>query len=196
MKKQKMACGSEEVIIKEPVSPDERYIRWIAARKLERYAWDHQLYTIDEFSNYYGREAGKSLWKSAIHFKDVKEFCNFFDLKITPRSSHHSVFNSEFASSPAMFGLWVPGCLLLVDMHHFGGKLKHSRLSPDAWQTDIWDTAWRIGPVGREMVVLEFCIALHRSEHLLGKLGQVEMTRVLQDFCDILDGNYAAGLEC
>ena len=170
--------------------PFERLKQSIAAQKHYRCAWNNQQYTISEFSDYYGKAAGESLWKLAPHFNSVEEFCKRFTVKTVSSRQIGSFASSLPESSAALFGLWVPGCLLLADVHHLGvgGKLKGSRLVPPAWRSDIWDTAWQIGHAGDKTTVLDFCTQLMGSEDPLANLGRVEMEKELQDFCDWLDG--------
>ena len=197
-KKQKMACRSEEPLSLEPEDdqhPSKGNIQRISARKRTRYAWDHQLYTFEQFVDYYGHDSAVHYWSEAVHFESLQNFCQDFGLTLV--RSRYCCDGFQWATSSAMFGLWFPCCLLLVDVHHLEGKLKDSRLDPKNWLPS--ETAWQIGPAGREnqMQVLEFCTVLHDdTEHLLGKLGRGEMKEVLQDFCAILDGNYAADAEC
>ena len=197
-KKQKMACRSEEPLSLEPEDdqhPSKGNIQQISARKLTRYAWDHRLYTFEQFVDYYGHNKAAHYWSKAVHFESLQNFCT--DLGLTLVRSRYCCDGFQWATSSAMFGLWFPCCLLLVDVHHLEGKLKDSRLDPKNWLP--CKTAWQIGPAGREnqMQVLEFCTVLHDdTKNLLGKLGRGEMKEVLQDFCAILDGNYAADAEC
>ena len=92
------------------------------------------------------------------------------------------------AESSAIFGLWLPGCILLVDIHHLEGKLKGSRLAPEVWHPDIWEDAFQIGLTGNSMMVLDLCTQLLGSEDPLAKLGRVEMKIMLKEFCNIMDG--------
>ena len=101
------------------------------------------------------------------------------------------VFLLDFwGGSNALFGLWLPCCLLLVDVHHLEGNLKGSRLSPEGWRTDIWDddNTWRVGFAGNTMMVLDLCKELRGGNDPLAKLGRSQMNEVLQEFCDIMGG--------
>ena len=171
------------------VPPFERLKQSITAQMRYRCAWDNNKYTIDEFSDYYGKAAGESLWKLAPHFNSIKEFCKCFALKIVSSPEIRLLTLAEtFAGSSALFGLWVPGCLLLADVHHLAsGKLKGSRLAPHVWRSDIWDNAWQIGHAGTGMMVLDWT-QLMDGEDPLANLGRVEMAKELDDFCELLDG--------
>ena len=168
------------------VFPFERLKQSITAQMCYRCVWDNQQYTIREFSDYYGKAAGESLWKLAPHFNSIKEFCKCFALKIVSSPELRGLTQSS-----ALFGLWVPGCLLLADVHHLAsGKLKGSRLAPLVWHSDIWDTAWQIGHAGTQsgMMVLDWTQLNMDSEDPLANLGRVEMEKELKEFCDLLDG--------
>ena len=108
----------------------------VTARKQQRCAWDGKPYTLKEFQEFYGEAIGASYWESASHFEHLKHFTEWFDLWVV-RSSLAGAGSAK--SSSALFGLWVPGCLLLVDVHHLEGKLKGSRLAPKGWPPDIWE---------------------------------------------------------
>ena len=166
----------------------ERCIQWISLRKQQRYASDGKLYTYNEFSAYYSKNAD-NWWTSASHFNSLQDFCQYFDLQLV-RSYWYCFDESQWwASSPAMFGLRFPCCLLLVDAHHLNGKLKGSKLS-----RKDWDNAWKIGPAGNAMMAMDFYTELHddNSSHILGKLGRAEMEAELREFCAILDGSYSS----
>ena len=188
-KKQKMSRPQD--VCSHPVT--ERYIQWILNRKLRRYASDGELYTFDEFLRYYCDNAGK-VWGLASHFNSLQDFCSCFNLRLV----RGYCGDEWWASSPAMFGVVFPYCLLLVDVHHLNGKLKGSTLDTSR---NMWDNAWQIGPAGNEMDLMmaldfytDFCTELHDSDHivqLLGKLGRVEMESELYEFCAILDGCYS-----
>ena len=154
----------------------------VAARKQQRCAWDGKPYTLKEFQEFYGEAIGASYWESASHFEHLKQFTEWLDLWVV-RSSDNGL-----QSSSTLFGLWVPGCLLLVDVHHLAGKLKGSRLVTEAWHPDIWDAAWQIGPRGKITKVLDLCTKLLDSIDPLVKLGRIEMEKVLKEFCDFIDG--------
>ena len=155
----------------------------VAARKQQRCAWDGKPYTLKEFQEFYGEAIGASYWESASHFEFLPHFTAWFDLFVVRSSA-----NSQGASSCALFGLWVPGWLLLVDVHHLEGKLMGSRLATEAWHPDIWDDPWKIGPSLEIMKVLDLCTELLGSLDPLGKLGRTQMGQVLKEFCDFLDG--------
>ena len=147
-----------------------------------RCALDGRLYTINEFQAYYGEAAAQSIWQSAPHFIQLREFCQFFNLWLNFGSGPEPL-----ESSSALFGLWVPGWLMLVDIHHLEGKLKCSRLAPKGWHPDIWEAAWQIGPADNRMMVLDLCTKLLGSEDPLMKLGRGEMKTMLTEFCQIMD---------
>ena len=155
----------------------------VSARKDMRCALDGHLYTINEFQAYYGEAAVQSIWQSAPHFIQLREVCGFFNLWLNFGSGPEPL-----ESSSAVFGLWVPGWLVLVDVHHLEGKLKGSRLAPEGWVSDIWEDAWQIGPTGNRMMVLDLYTQLLGSEDPLAKLGRVEMKIMLKEFCQIMDG--------
>ena len=154
--------------------------------KEKRYALDGKLYMINEFQDYYGKAAAESIWKSAPHFINLQEFCRFFSLWV-----EQTCLKSDpelVAESSAIFGLWLPSCILLVDIHHLEGKLKGSRLAPEVWHPDIWEDAFQIGLTGNSMMVLDLCTQLLGSEDPLAKLGRVEMKIMLKEFSNIMDG--------
>ena len=157
-------------------------------RKLKRYALDGELYTFEDFALYYDKNASK-FWGLASHFNCLQDFCLHFKLTLVPPCGYCG--DEWWASSPAMFGLVFPYCLLLVDVHHLNGKLKGSMLDISI-SRDMWDNAWRIGPDGNEMMALDFstdfCTKLHDSDHILGKLGRFELESELYAFCAILNG--------
>ena len=159
-----------------PMSADFRSL--VSDRKNMRYAQNGGLYTINEFQAKYGEAAAESIWPSAPHFLNLQQFCKDFNLGLEPSYGH------TMDGSSAVFGLWVPTCLLLVDIHHLDGKLKGSRLAPQK----LWQAAWQIGPTGNRMKVLDFCTELLGSEHPLGKLGRQDMKNILKEFCRIMDG--------
>ena len=161
----------------------------VSARKNKRCALDGHLYTINEFQAYYGEAAAESIWQSAPHFISVRDFCRCFDLWLEQTYLRCSG-PDPLDSSSALFGLWVPGCLLLLDVHHLEGKLKGSRLAPKAWFADIWEPAWQIGPAGNRMMVLDLCTQLLGSEDPLGKLGRQDMKNMLKEFSQIMDGAF------
>ena len=157
----------------------------VTARKQQRCAWDGKPYTLKEFQEFYGEAIGASYWESASHFEHLKHFTEWFDLWVV----RSSLAGCDYGiASCALFGLWVPGCLLLVDVHHLAGKLKGSRLVTEAWHPDIWDAAWQIGPRGKITKVLDLCTKLLDSIDPLVKLGRIEMEKVLKEFCDFIDG--------
>ena len=157
----------------------------VSARKNMRCALDGHLYTINEFQAYYGEAAAESIWQSAPHFIQLREFCGFFNLWLDSGSGPEPL-----ESSSALFGLWVPGWLVLVDVHHLEGKLKGSRLAPKGWHPDIWEAAWHIGPTGNRMMVLDLCTELLGSIHPLGKVGRKDMKNILKEFSQIMDGAF------
>ena len=161
----------------------------VSERKNMRYALDGHLYTINEFQAYYGEAAAESIWQSAPHFISVRDFCRCFDLWLEQTYLHWSGPH-PMDSSSALFGLWVPGWLVLVDVHHLEGKLKGSRLAPEGWRPEIWQAAWQIGPTGNRMMVLDLCTELLVSEDPLGKLGRQDMKNMLKEFCQIMDGAF------
>ena len=73
-------------------------------------------------------------------------------------------------------------------MHRLKGKLKGSRLAPDGWRPDIWDSAWLIGPPDDRTMILDFCTELLDRYDLLGMLGRNDMGKVLKEFRDFMDG--------
>jgi len=161
----------------------------VAARKQQRCAWDGKTYTLKEFQEFYGEAIGASYWESASHFEYLPHFTAWFDLFVVRSSA-----NGQQGSS-ALFGLWVPGWLLLVDVHHLDGKLMGSRLATEASHPDIWDAAWQIGLRGNITKVLDLCEIdpLVKAKPLgsidpLVKLGRIEMEKVLKEFCDFIDG--------
>ena len=166
-------------------APLVAYHNQVSARKLKRCAWDGKLYTIREFQDHYGEKAAESLWESAPHFNFLREFCTCFHLQVV-RSAVAGL--DTWASSAALFGLWVPCCVLLLDVHHLEGKLKGSRLAPEGWRTDIWDASWKIGNTDNTMMVLDFCTELYGSEDPLGELGRTEMVHMLQEFNKFMEG--------
>lgn len=155
----------------------------VSARKNKRCTLDGHAYTLDEFTAYYG-EATKEIWESAPHFIQLQEFCDFFKLSV-----RSGLGPAPFPdSSCALFGLWVPACLVLVDVHHLEGKLKVSRLTPEKWKTDIWKDAWKIGYTDKRMMVLDLCTELLVGGDPLGMKGRKEMNDILKEFCQIMDG--------
>ena len=109
-----MDGGSEEALSLEPEDdqhPSERNIQQISARKLTRYAWDHRLYTFEQFLDHYGHNKALHYWKKAVHFDSLQLFCEYFDLTLV--RSRYCCDGFQWATSSALFGLWFPCCLLL-----------------------------------------------------------------------------------
>ena len=154
----------------------------VAARKQQRCDWDGKPYTLKEFQEFYGEAIGASYWESASQFEYLPHFTAWFDLFVVRSSAN------GHQSSSALFGLWVPGYLLLVDVHHLAGKLKGSRLATEAWLLDIWPHAWQFGPSLGITKVLDLCSELLCSQDPFVKLGRTQMHTVLQEFCDLIDG--------
>ena len=163
-----------------PCDPEECFRRSVDARFKRRCVNGNKSQTFGEFQND-NPEALESQWKSAPHFATLDTFCKHWNLK----QVHNR--NESPDGSPAVFGLWLPCCLCLVDKHHLSGKLKDSRLAPQGWVSDIWTSAWQIGPEHKRMVVLNLCTELS-SEDPLGRLGYTDMVKVLEEFLHIIDG--------
>ena len=179
---------AQEIQVEETplLDPDSLFRLSVDARFMRRCVNGKQPQTSEEFKkdNPKGIESD---WNSAPHFVTLVEFCDQWHL--------HPVHSRSIPdSSSALFGLWLPCCLLLVDRHHLSGKLKNSRLAPQAWVSDIWKDAWEIGCKDKKMKVLDFCTTLG-SEDSLGRLGYEDMKKMLEEFVKILDGQYVKN-EC
>ena len=162
--------------------------RQISARKNQRCAWDGCLYTLAEFLEYYGEDTGLLLWKEASHFQSLYAFCEWLDLEIVryPRCDQTTLYRT----SCTVFGLWVPGCILILDVHHLTGKLRPSRLAPDRCFPDIWQDAWIIGPTHATMKVLDLCTEILASGDPLSRLGKKEMLPELEEFRRFTDNGF------
>ena len=157
----------------------------VTSRKLRRYVLDGKLYTFPEWRACCEEPEAEARWKAAPHFLTVREFCELFSLRIVPM--RHDRGNGS--CSCALVGLWFPTHLLLLDLHHLTGKLKGSRLQPQGWHAEIWDDTFEIGATDKRMMVIDFCNELFSSGDPLGRLGQTDMHRGLDEFSDIMDGD-------
>ena len=86
----------------------------LSARKNRRYAINGNLYTWQQYQEYYwkrGYQSVLSAWESSAHFKDLSEFIEYFHVQVVPSSP------LKQCRSSAVFGILLPTCLLLVDVH-------------------------------------------------------------------------------
>ena len=178
------------------------------AQKCYRCAWDGEYYTKEEFDDWFWKYS-EAFWDSAPHFNSLSHFCRVCLVDVVTTEAiisrgfcHFNHNGLDALVSSALFGIWLPGCLLLIDVHHLAGKLNDSRLAPAAFHPDIWDQAWVIklqAPVSNHLtwaittetctlMILDYCTDLMGSGADIGMLGRLEMRTVAQEFITILDG--------
>ena len=165
--------------------PIDNFVASGKERINKRCAWDRQPYTKKEFEAWYSN--GAAIWETAPHFASIEQFCEHMK---THKVQTCIPDVGSRASSATLFGLWVPGFLLLVDIHHLNGKLKSSRLAPDTsdYQRNVWKNALRIGYENQTMVLDYSTELVATPAEPLARLGRHHMEETLLDFLEILDG--------
>ena len=79
---------------------------------------------MQEFQDYYGDARAKSQWQAASHFDTLWDFCVWFNLGLVRPYEHGLVRDELTQSYAALFGLWLPCFVLLLDVNHLEGKLR------------------------------------------------------------------------